>query len=308
MLADNIKSHYRRYNFMESLNFYIVDVFAESKYQGNQLAVFRNAAGLSASVMQQMAKETNFAETTFILSDNKVNNGYDVKIFTPDFEVPFAGHPTLGTAFIINKEIENIFSERVNLNLKVGQIPVTFEQNKDIWMKQNSPLFGRTVDLSTISEILGISSGDIDINYPIQEVSTGFPSIIVPLVSLEAVRKFRINSDKYSKFLEEAFSACILVFSKETYHKENAINVRVFCQDSGFPEDAATGSANGSLAAYFLEYNYFNSSQLYYNVEQGYEINRKSLLRIRANKVNNNFDINVGGKVFLVAKGEWQLA
>ncbi len=293
---------------MKNLDFYIVDVFAENRYQGNQLAVFRNAAGLSKNEMQQIAKETNFAETTFILSNYKVNNGYDVKIFTPDFEVPFAGHPTLGTAFIINNEIENYFSGKINLNLMIGQIPVTFEQNQDIWMKQNSPQFGCTIDAGTISEILGISTGYMDLNFPVREVSTGFPSIIVPLDSLEAVRKCRINHAKYKEFLESTFSACILVFCKETYQEENTLNVRVFCQDSGYPEDAATGSANGSLAAYLLEYNYFNSAQLNYRVEQGYEINRKSLLKIRAAKVNGNFDINVGGKVFMVAKGQWILA
>ena len=88
---------------MSNIPFYIVDVFAEEKYQGNQLTVFRKAANLSRTEMQIIAKETNFAETAFILSDNKVNNGYNVKIFTPDFEVPFAGHPTLGTEFIIHK-------------------------------------------------------------------------------------------------------------------------------------------------------------------------------------------------------------
>lgn len=310
-LFNIILSHSYKFTYIErrillrSITFYIVDVFAEEKYQGNQLAVFRNAANLSKTEMQKMAKETNFAETTFILSDSKINNGYDVKIFTPDTEVPFAGHPTLGTAFIIHKEIENEISEIVNLNLGVGQIPVTFEQNKYIWMKQNPPLFGRIFDVATISEILSIGIEDIDTNFPIQEVSTGLPSIIVPLNSLNAVRQCQINHSKYKRFLQETFSANILVFCKETYEKENNINVRVFCEDSGFPEDAATGSANGNLAGYFLEYNYFNSTQLQYRVEQGYEINRKSLLKIKASKTSSHFDINVGGIVFIISKGEW---
>lgn len=290
---------------MESMSFYIVDVFAEEKYQGNQLAVFRNAAGLSKDEMQRIARETNYAETTFILSDSKVKNGYDVKIFTPDFEVPFAGHPTLGTSFIIHREIENGLTDRVNLNLGVGQIPVTFEQNSDIWMKQNPPRFGRTVDRKTVSEILSINIDDIEAHFPIQEVSTGMPSVIVPLKSLGAVRQCRVDHTAYKRFLQEAFSANILVFCKETYEKENQLNVRVFCEDSGFPEDAATGSANGNLAGYLLEYGYFNSSQSQYRVEQGYEINRKSLLKVKAGKTDGQFDINVGGKVFLVAKGEW---
>ncbi len=289
---------------MKSITFYIVDVFAEEKYQGNQLAVFRNTADISRLEMQKIAKETNFAETTFILSDSKVDNGYDVKIFTPDTEVPFAGHPTLGTAFIIHKEIENGLSEKINLNLSVGQIPVTFAPD-DIWMKQNPPVFGRTVDVNTISEILSIGIEDIDTNFPVQEVSTGLPSIIVPFKTLSAVSQCQIDHSKYRRFLQEFFSANILVFCKETYNRENNINVRVFCEDSGFPEDAATGSANGNLAGYLLEYNYFNSTRLQYRAEQGYEIERKSLLKIKASKINGEFDINVGGKVFLISKGEW---
>lgn len=290
---------------MKNVTFYIVDVFAEEKYQGNQLAVFLNYGTFSQEEMQKIAKETNFAETTFILSDKKANNGYDVKIFTPDFEVPFAGHPTLGTGYVINKEIEIETSEIVNLNLGVGQIPVTFEENNDIWMKQKPPKFGRNVDIKTISQILDIPEEFIDARLPIQEVSTGLPSIIVPLKSLDAVRQCRINHNCYKNFLEESFSANILVFCNETYNEENDINVRVFCEESGFPEDAATGSANGNLAGYLLEYNYFKSSQIQYRVEQGYEIKRKALLKIKAGKTNDQFDINVGGKVFLVAKGEW---
>ncbi len=285
--------------------FYIVDVFAEEKYQGNQLAVFRNAGNLSAAQMQKIAKETNFAETAFILSDGKANGGYDVKIFTPDFEVPFAGHPTLGTAFVIHKEIENGTCQTMNLNLGVGQIPVTFEQNNAIWMKQNRPEFGRTLGRETVCEILGIDAASIATNFPIQEVSTGLPAIIVPLTSLNAVRQCRINHSSYFRFLHESFSANILVFCKETYSKENDLNVRVFCNDSGYPEDAATGSANGNLAGYLLKYDYFHKSQLQCRVEQGYEIGRRSLLKLRASKASDRFDINVGGRVSLVAKGEW---
>ena len=289
---------------MENIIFYIVDAFAEEKYQGNQLAVFRDAGGLSDAGMQRIARETNFAETAFILSDDTVDNGYTVKIFTPDFEVPFAGHPTLGTAYIIREEIEKGLSGTINLNLGVGQIPVASEGD-DLWMKQKPPLFGRRVNAGALSEILGISVENIDPAFPVQEVSTGLPSVIVPLDSLKSVRQCRINHEKYKKFLEESFSANILVFSRETYKEENNINVRVFCEDSGFAEDAATGSANGNLAGYLLEYGYFVASRLEYRVEQGYEIGRKSLLKIRAAKAGGMFDINVGGKVFPVAKGEW---
>ena len=111
---------------MEKLTFYILDVFAEEKYAGNQLAVVRDAGGLSDAEMQKIAKEMNYSETTFILSEQPRGGAYDVRIFTPEIEVPFAGHPTLGTAFVIQQEIVGEPVEVVNLNLKVGQIPVTF--------------------------------------------------------------------------------------------------------------------------------------------------------------------------------------
>ena len=125
---------------MRKLTFYIVDVFAEEKYAGNQLAVFRNARALSDIEMQRVAKEMNYSETTFILSDEKRDGGYDVRIFTPEKEVPFAGHPTLGTAYVIQREIVKEPIETVVLNLKVGQIPTTFSYSEEhgdvLWMKQ----------------------------------------------------------------------------------------------------------------------------------------------------------------------------
>lgn len=288
-----------------NLTFYIVDVFAEKKYQGNQLAVFCNAVGLSKEEMQIVAREMNFAETSFIVSDKKVNDGYDVKIFTPDFEVPFAGHPTLGTAFVIKEYYEGGLPQEIGLNLEIGRIPVTFAQDGYVWMKQNSPQFGRMPDSSIIAGILGISIEDIDAGFPVQEVSTGLPSIIVPLNSLDAVKRCRINHPEFMKFAEETFSANVLVFSRQTYNRENDLNVRVFADDSGYPEDAATGSANGNLAGYVLEYGYFGGDQIEYRVEQGFEMGRPALLKIRAIKADNLFEINVGGKVFPVAKGEW---
>ncbi len=290
---------------LDKLSFYLVDVFAEHKYQGNQLAVFTNAGGLSGTEMQNIAHETNFAETSFILSGKKEDGGYDVRIFTPDYEVPFAGHPTLGTAYIIRTEIEDSRSEKINLNLKAGQIPVIPDKEGNLWMKQNQPHFGQCVGLDTIAEILGITVNDIDKRFPVQEASTGLASVIVPLNTLDAVKRCRIHHDRYSRFLKEGLKDILLVFTDQTYHSENTLNVRVFTVDTGYPEDAATGSANGNLAAYLLEHDYFSSARLQYDVEQGYEMGRPSLLKICANKSGKLFDINVGGKVILTARGEW---
>jgi trans-2,3-dihydro-3-hydroxyanthranilate isomerase len=174
-------------------------------------------------------------------------------------------------------------------------------------MKQNPPQFGPIVDKKTVSEILEISSADIDSSYPVQIVSTGLPSAIVPLRSLNAVKKCRINPSKFKELIEEVSPATLLVFCRETYEKENELNVRVFSNDHGYPEDAATGSANGNLAGYLLQYGYLNSDQLECKVEQGYEMGRASLLKIRASRSGGQFEINVGGSAVLVAEGNWFL-
>ncbi|WP_099361419.1 PhzF family phenazine biosynthesis protein [Fredinandcohnia onubensis] len=290
------------------INYSIVDVFSEGKYTGNPLAVFKNAGNLSDREMQQIAKEVNYSETTFILSDIKNAGGYDVRIFTPNEEIPFAGHPTLGTAFIIQNEIVEKPVETLILNYTAGQIPVSFNNQEEVlWMKQNEPTFGQLLDRKIVSDVLNIDSEYIDDRFPIQEVSTGLPAIIVPLKSLEAVKKANINREKYYKLIEHLEAKAILVFSPEVYNAENDINVRDFADYYGIPEDAATGSSNGCLAAYLVKYKYFNKSEIDIRVEQGYEIGRPSLLFLKADEQKEKINVHVGGKVIKIAQGEWLL-
>jgi len=293
---------------MKISRFYIVDVFAEEKYAGNQLAVVRDAAALSDEQMQQITKEMNYSETTFILSDEPREGGYDVRILTPGTEVPFAGHPTLGTAYVIQKEIIKKPVETVILNLKVGQIPVTFEKTGEgediLWMKQIEPVFGEVFDAGDIVRVLTIERNDIDEKFPIQETSTGLPHIIVPLQSLKAVKRTKINKDEYFKFIENINTKAILIFCSETYNQQNNLNVRVFCDYYGVPEDPATGSGNGSLAGYLVKNQYFGTSKINVRVEQGYEIGRPSRLYLRAEEKNAKIEVFVGGKVIMVARGE----
>ena len=293
---------------MSQLKFYILDVFAEEKYTGNQLAVFRDAADLSSEMMQKIAREMHFSETTFILSDKERDGGYDVRIFTPVSELPFAGHPTLGTAFVIQQEILKTKVESVVLNLGVGQIPVTFEFIGDkvdiLWMKQKAPKFGPSYDREQIANLIRLESSAIDERFPVQEVSTGFFSLIVPLKSLDAVKRSRIDRDLYDAFVERGGAPGILVFAPETYNKNNQLNVRFFADALGVHEDPATGSANGCLAGYLVKNRYFGTSKIDIQNEQGIEINRPSLIHIKAEDTGKSIDINVGGCVILVAKSE----
>lgn len=292
---------------MKGLIFYLVDVFAEKKYAGNQLAVVRDAGMLSNAQMQRIANEMHFSETTFVLSDKERNGGYDVRIFTPATELPFAGHPTLGTAYIIKHCILDENINKVMLNLKVGQIPVTFEKDREnqetSWMKQIPPTFGKTFSATKISQVLNLETNDIDSKYPIQEVSTGIPFLIIPLKTLDAIKRARVDRDRQLELAKET-QAQILVFCPETYKKENNLNVRVFVDLLGIPEDPATGSANGCLAGYLSHHRYFGSDRVSLRVEQGYEIGRPSLLHLKAENKKGKIHVYVGGKVLMAASGE----
>lgn len=289
---------------MKNPIFYILDVFAEDKYAGNQLVVVRGAGEWSTEKMQTLALEMNYSETTFVLSEKVHDGGYDVRIFTPGAELPFAGHPTLGTAFVIRNEIIGDPVEKVVLNLKVGQIPVTFERDGVLWMRQRPPEFGEVFDAKDIANILSLKPGDIDDKFPIEEVSTGFPSIIVPLKSLDAVKRARVRRDAFFSYIEGHKAKEILVFSAEPHKKENDLSVRFFADYLGIPEDPATGSANGGLAGYLVKNRYFGTDHINVRVGQGYEMSRPSLLLLRAEDLGRNIEVNVGGKVIMTAKGE----
>jgi trans-2,3-dihydro-3-hydroxyanthranilate isomerase len=294
---------------MKPLTFYIVDVFAIAKYTGNQLAVFTDATSLSEAQMQQIAKEINYSETTFMTSPDLRDGGYDVRIFTPKKELPFAGHPTLGTAYVIQQEVVRELVETVSLNLKVGQIPVTWHNTDQLgevlWMRQKPPTFYQTFEAADLVPILNLDENEIDSRFPIQEISTGVPFIIVPLKTHESLKRIKVNKDKFFELVETTESKEILVFCPETYAAETDLSVRVFAEYLGIPEDPATGSANGCLAGYLVKYSYFGDKPVDIRVEQGYEIGRPSLLLLKAQKNGEMIEVSVGGKVVMVAKGEF---
>ncbi len=288
---------------MPKCKFYIVDVFAERKFEGNQLAVFICEKGITDSEMQKIAKEMNYSETTFITS---VEN-YNVRIFTPDIELPFAGHPTLGTAYVIQKELIKSNIKTLLLNLKIGQIPVLFKYKsgdaEEIWMEQKVPAFGQFFDTELIANTIFLREEDIDIRFPIQEVSTGLPFIIVPLKTLDALKRARVEREKFFDLVENTNAKSILIFCPETRKKGNHMSVRVFTEVPGF-EDPATGSGNGCLAAYLVHHQYYGKSSVDIRVEQGYEIGRPSLLLLRSEEKEGQISVSVGGKAYIIAKGE----
>jgi trans-2,3-dihydro-3-hydroxyanthranilate isomerase len=286
--------------------FSIVDVFAEERYAGNQLAVVRGAGDLAGETMQRIAREFNFSETTFILGDRKRRGGYDVRIFTPAAELPFAGHPTLGTAFVIQQELVKEPVRRIILNLKVGPIPVTFayrgRRPEFLWMQQIQPQFGIILEGRRVASVLGLKPDDLDLRFPIQEVSTGIPFVIVPVKTLEAVERSAFRADQSAGL--EAKGKAFLLFARQSHHPGNDLHVRVFAHCYGVAEDPATGSANGCLAGYLVRHRFFGGTRIDVRVEQGHEVGRPSRLLLRAEEKPGKVDVLVGGRVILVARGK----
>lgn len=288
-------------------SFYIVDVFAEQKYAGNQLAVFPAGDSFTGEEMQLIARETNFSETTFILPRRSGNGSFAVRIFSLDEELPFAGHPVLGTAYIIQREMIKEEVPQVVLDLPVGQIPVEISYRdgvpQDLFMRQQQPSFGDILDQDAVAAVLNIGPEEIDSRFPIQEVSTGLPFIIVPVKSLAVQRKIKVNIEPFISFVKDHEAKSLYLFCPQTYQSKNDLNTRMFDYYHGIPEDPATGSAAGCLAAYLLRYRYCGGDKIDLRIEQGCEIKRPSLLFIRASESSGEFKINVGGRVIPVARG-----
>ncbi|MBN1496193.1 MAG: PhzF family phenazine biosynthesis protein [Spirochaetes bacterium] len=294
---------------MRGLKFFITDVFGREKYSGNQLATFAGGGSLPESEMQKIAREINFSETTFIMSDRAGDGGYPVRIFTPAREIDFAGHPSLGTAYIINTHVAKQKADRVVLNLNVGQIPVVFseeENNAILWMEQIEPSFGNSFGAGIIAGMLGLPGDALDASGPVQEVSTGLPHLIVPLKNLGALERAALDRELYFNLINEGLPPCVLVFCPEGHDASHAVSVRMFADYLGISEDPATGSGNGCLAAYLVRHRYFKSDRVDLAVGQGYEIGRPSLLRLKAEEDGNGrIRVSVGGSVIPIAEGVW---
>ena len=291
---------------MNSLPFHIVDVFTTRKFAGNQLAVFQKASALSDEEMQSLAQEMNFSEVTFIESTEQRDGGYDVRIFDPVTEMEFAGHPTLGTAHVLREYILDHSPDQIYLNLKVGQIPVRIEDGTEAvqyWMQQIPPTFTRQLDHTFLASVLGLSQADLDTEYPVQVVSTGLPTAIVPVKSLNAIESILIDNEYYNEFIDEFGEMMLLCFTPETVEPQHDLHARVFAGYSNVPEDSATGSSNGCLSAYLFENNYYNTDEIEITVEQGYEMGRPSKLYHRSKKSNEEIEIQIGGSVVSVAQG-----
>jgi trans-2,3-dihydro-3-hydroxyanthranilate isomerase len=191
--------------------------------------------------------------------------------------------------------------ESITLKLKAGEIPVTF--GEVLWMRQLPPTFGATLDSALIAPTLNLEMADLDDRSPVQEVSTGLPALIVPLRDLDALRRCKVDWERHTEVAGPGKN--LYVFCPESHDDgPGDLSARMFANDPGVPEDPATGSAAGCLAAYLLGHAYLGTDSIDVRVEQGYEIGRPSLLYLQAARDGDQTTVHVGGKVQMVARGE----
>ena len=291
-----------------TLQLFMVDVFSEVRYSGNPLAVVIEENVLSDETMQRITTEINFSETTFVNPVPEKNGGYRTRIFTPSKEIAFAGHPILGTAKILRDNLIQTPCERVTLNLQNAQVPVLFEhlkQDKEVaWFVAPPMLLGETIEPTTIANALNLSTSDIESNTPIQVVSAGTAAIIVPLRTIDALQKSKLNLAAFAPLKEKGFPPLVYLYCNQTRSTENDISARFFFEAHGMREDPATGNGAAFFGAYLLEHELFPELPVSLRIEQGYEINRPSLIMLRADMENGIPEISVGGGVVPTVCGE----
>lgn len=276
-------------------HFYQVDVFSSELFGGNPLAVFLRGEDFKEEQMQQVALEMNLSETTFVFPASRSDADFDVRIFTPEKEIPFAGHPTLGTAFVLqNAGLVPATQNHIKLNFKAGVIPVDLHEDGKIFMTQPPGKILQTFsNTEEVAQALGLTANNIDL--PVQTASTGFPALLVPINSLRAMQRIVLNLSLLKVLLEEAKVDMIYPFTRQTCDAENSIHARGFAPFIGIPEDPATGSVAGALGFYL---NDKNPDEKGIVIEQGYEMKRPGNIFVEIDNA-----IRVGGRARMVFKG-----
>jgi len=293
----------------QAYDYAVLDVFAEQPLEGNQLAVFTDARGLSTEEMQAIARETNLSETTFILPREpgiERERGIQVRIFTVREELPFAGHPTLGTATWLYLN-HPIFAggQAITLDLAAGRIPVTFDAEQTglgIFgrMRQADPTFGRVHDRDAVAQALGLNVADLDPELPIETVSTGVPFCIVPLRSLEVAARLAIPQHAAQRYLAGSDAKFFFCMARANPASGTGWHNRMQFYNG---EDPATGSASGCAIAYLVRHG-AERGDTPVVFEQGVEMDRPSRIHVQASSTGTRIEnVFVGGRTIPIATG-----
>src|ERR1700746_2876670 len=283
-----------------------IDVFTDRALTGNALAVCLDGSGLTTEQMQAIARETNLSETTFILPEDAVtdrNRGIRVRIFTVSEELPFAGHPTLGTAFVLRASSG---ASEVRLNLNVGLVPVHFEDvnGKPSFgeMTQVDPQFLEQHNRGAVAKAIGVNLDDLDPSLPVETVSTGLPYTIVPIRSLAVLRDLHVDPVRGQQYLAEHGGKFFYFVSRETVDLDARLHARMLFYGT---EDPATGSAAGCTAAWMVAHGVAAPEERVL-IEQGIEMKRPSRIFVRAAKNGNRVvNVRVGGNAVEVMRSEF---
>lgn len=303
---------------MKEYRFVQVDVFTDAPFGGNPLAVFPEAEGLSGEEMQRLAREMNLSEATFVLPSQEPGADFKVRIFTPAKELPFAGHPVVGTHWVLANLGRVALREpltRVRFELGIGVLPADLEVKRGrverVTMTQERPTFCATLkDVTDLAAGLGLPAEAINgTGLPVQVVSTGVPQMMVPVQSLGEVRDLdvgHLHIPALSRACRAADTECVFVFTLETERPEANVHVRFFAPLLGVLEDPATGSANGALGAYLVYHRAVpvTDGTSYIISEQGAEVGRPSTLYVEVDSEGDEISaVRVGGNVVPVAEG-----
>lgn len=299
---------------MRRLHYHRVDVFTDRAFGGNPLAVFTNGRGVAAETMQAIAKEFNLSETTFVLPPDDARHDWRVRIFTPGHELPMAGHPTVGTSFVLAREhmIARRDSGETDITLEegVGPVPVrvSFEGGEPVFAEMSQPLpaFGpRLADAGAAAAMLSLEAEDIDASLPLEVVSCGVPFLFVPLRSLDAARRVRPRAELIERAAADGIPPEVFVFTREVEGADSTVHSRMFAPGIGITEDPATGAASGPLGCYLVRHGLVECDPAAEIVsEQGLEMGRPSFIRIRIEQKGGDVTaVRVGGQCHFMGEG-----
>lgn len=303
---------------MAKYPYHILDVFTDRAFGGNQLAVFTDGASVPPDLMQPIAKELNLSETTFVLPPANPANNFRLRIFTPGREMPMAGHPTVGTAYLLARlgtiqrhgDPTNAVFEEI-----VGDIPITVSyvgESSDpeiIWMTQPRPQFGPILeDHASVRKALSLPEEAISSQYPVQVVSTGVPFVYVPLNTLADAKRISLNVQPCKELVAQYGADGLFVFTPEVETYGSTVHSRMFAPALGVGEDPATGAASGPLGAYLVKYGIVPSADAHIVSEQGLEMGRASYIHIEIVSEGGEFTAaRIGGGCHYMGRGELSL-
>lgn len=300
---------------MKTLKYYLLDVFTNEPFGGNQLAVFMDGNGLSTNQMQAIAKELNLSETVFLLSPISETSSYKLRIFTPETELPFAGHPTIGTAFLL-AELGLVKTKtgctEINLEENVGQITIHIyaENEKVIKVDMFQPIpqkLEKKLNKDQVAALLSLDIEDIHPTLPVEVVSAGIPFVYIPLISLQSIKNVKFRMDIWNEaFTTHDDTKHIFVFSLEAENEEAHVHSRMFAPAMGITEDPATGSASGPLGYYLVSHQLIEekNGQYHFISEQGMEMGRPSMIEVSITKEADIIkEVKVGGSAIIMGEG-----